>query len=104
MESDDRSIAILAPLEEAFELMQKILFQPFDLTKWLIIGFAAWIATFFSGGGASFRSFAKGEWRWESYHPGPRISIHHVAPWMIPLLLILVIVALGAIIALMWIN
>ena len=31
--------------------MKKILFQPFNLKKWLIIGFAAWLANLGSGGG-----------------------------------------------------
>jgi hypothetical protein len=31
--------------------MKKILFQPFDLKKWLVIGFAAWLANLAGGGG-----------------------------------------------------
>ena len=31
--------------------MKKILFQPFDLKKWLVIGFAAWLANLGAGGG-----------------------------------------------------
>src|SRR6266542_4082607 len=31
-------IEIFKPFGEAFELMKKILFQPFDLKKWIIIG------------------------------------------------------------------
>ena len=45
-------IQIFKPFGEAFELMKKILFQPFDLKKWLVIGFAAWLANL--GGGGSF--------------------------------------------------
>ncbi len=33
--------------------MKKILFQPFDLRKWLVIGFAAWLANLGSGGGGA---------------------------------------------------
>lgn len=46
-------IEIFKPFGEAFELMKKILFQPFDLKKWLVIGFAAWLASL-GGGGGSF--------------------------------------------------
>ena len=31
--------------------MKKILFQPFELKKWLVIGFAAWLANLGAGGG-----------------------------------------------------
>ena len=47
MEPTPPRIEIFAPFGEAFELTKKILFQPFDLAKWLVIGFSAWLATFF---------------------------------------------------------
>jgi len=37
-------ISVLAPLDAAIERVRLILFQPFALTKWLIIGFCAWLA------------------------------------------------------------
>jgi hypothetical protein len=46
-------IQVFKPFGEAFELMKKILFQPFDMKKWFIIGFAAWLAKL-GGGGGSF--------------------------------------------------
>jgi len=49
--SDGSKIEIFKPFGEAFELMKKILFQPFDIKKWLVIGFAAWLANLGSGGG-----------------------------------------------------
>ena len=50
MNGGDSKIEIFKPFGEAFELMKKILFQPFDLKKWLIIGFAAWLANLGAGG------------------------------------------------------
>ena len=47
-------IEIFKPFGGAFELMKKMLFQPFDLKKWLVIGFAAWLANLGGGGGGSF--------------------------------------------------
>jgi hypothetical protein len=44
-------IEIFKPFGDAFELMKKILFQPFDWKKWFVIGFAAWLAKLGSGGG-----------------------------------------------------
>jgi hypothetical protein len=51
MDGNTSKIEIFKPFGEAFELMKKILFQPFDLKKWLVIGFAAWLANLGSGGG-----------------------------------------------------
>src|SRR5213596_266664 len=51
MNGTEPRIEIFRPFGEAFELMKKILFQPFDLKKWLVIGFAAWLANLCGGGG-----------------------------------------------------
>ena len=53
MNGSEPRIEIFRPFGEAFELTKKILFQPFDLKKWLVIGFAAWLANL-GGGGGSF--------------------------------------------------
>lgn len=47
-------IEILKPLDEAFELMKKILFRPFKFEKWLVIGFAAFLSGHFAGVGFNF--------------------------------------------------
>jgi len=55
MNGNGSKIEIFKPFGESFEVMKKILFQPFDLKKWLVIGFAAWLANLGgSGGGADF--------------------------------------------------
>gem|GEM_PF-4840897 len=46
MNGSEAKIEIFKPLGEAFELMKKILFQPFDLGKWCVIGFAAFLSCF----------------------------------------------------------
>ena len=51
MNGSELRIEIFKPFGEAFELMKKILFQPFELKKWLVIGFAAWLANLGAGGG-----------------------------------------------------
>ena len=51
MNGSEPRIEIFRPFGEAFELTKKILFQPFDLKKWLVIGFAAWLANLRGGGG-----------------------------------------------------
>src|SRR5919109_2504381 len=51
MNGTEPEIQIFKPFGEAFELMKKILFQPFDWKKWFVIAFAAWLANLGSGGG-----------------------------------------------------
>src|SRR5256886_7106040 len=50
MNGSEPKIEIFKPFGEAFELMKKILFQPFDIKKWFVIGFAAWLANLGGGG------------------------------------------------------
>lgn len=45
-------IDYIAPISRAWERMVNILFRPFDLVKWLAIGFTAWLATLLEGGSA----------------------------------------------------
>jgi hypothetical protein len=52
MNGTEPNIEIFKPFGEAFELMKKILFQPFDLKKWFVIGFGAWLANLGRGGGS----------------------------------------------------
>src|SRR6266513_4102783 len=56
MNGDRQKIEIFKPFGEAFELTKKILFQPFDFTKWLVIGFAAFLSGHFAGIGLNFPS------------------------------------------------
>ncbi len=51
MEPMTYSIRYWQPLERAFDRMRRILFEPFDLVTWMVLGFSAWLATLGSGGG-----------------------------------------------------
>ncbi len=61
MNGTEPNIEIFKPFRKAFELMKKILFQPFDLKKWFIIGFAAWLANLGRGGGSFNYQFNRRE-------------------------------------------
>src|ERR1700692_2022743 len=50
MNGTEPKIEIFKPFGEAFELTKRILFQPFDVKKWFVIGFAAWLANLGGGG------------------------------------------------------
>ncbi|MES0447167.1 MAG: hypothetical protein ABUJ92_11530 [Desulfobacterales bacterium] len=45
------TVSVIEPIGPAFEKVKTILFSPFDLRKWFVIGFCAWLAFLGSGGG-----------------------------------------------------
>jgi len=38
------TVSVIEPISPAFEKVKTILFSPFDLRKWFVIGFCAWLA------------------------------------------------------------
>lgn len=44
-------ISVIDPIGPAIEKVKTILFKPFDLRRWFVIGFCAWLAFLGSGGG-----------------------------------------------------
>jgi len=100
-------IEIFAPFGEAFELMQKILFRPFDLAKWLVIGFAAWLATFFSGGGGyNYRHAGPKDWavQWKSQLSEGTFSHGGTPAWLVPVLIVGVLAFLAVLLLALWLN
>jgi hypothetical protein len=63
MSEAEPKIEIIKPFEDAFELMKKILFQPFDLKKWFVIGFAGWLARIGAGFNFNYRYNNKTKFR-----------------------------------------
>ncbi len=61
MNGTEPNIEIFKPFGKALELTKTILFQPFDLKKWFIIGFAAWLANLGRGGGTFNYQFNRRE-------------------------------------------
>lgn len=50
--SDPEPLSVLDPIAAAFRRTGRILFRPFDLKKWFVLGFCAWLARLGTGGGA----------------------------------------------------
>jgi hypothetical protein len=48
------AVSVLEPVGQAIEKVKEILFKPFDLGRWFVIGFCAWLACLDQGGGFNF--------------------------------------------------
>jgi len=58
MNNLNKSISVIEPVNEALEKTKILLFKPFNLEKWFLIGFCAWLTNLFCegfGGGINFR-------------------------------------------------
>ena len=108
MNGTELQIEIFKPFGEAFELMKKILFQPFDLKKWLVIGFAAFLASLSGGFTSSFNPLS----RWSSRDDNKAIadSFHDVWSagqmewWLIVLIIVGALILLAVIFVLTWLG
>jgi len=105
-------IRYLAPLSSSWDRCKTILFRPFDLWKWLVLGFSAWLAGVFrgGGGGAQFRKGAGGPENLGKAVQGAgeaiQESVHQVMslPWTSFLILFGVLAALLIVVALLWVS
>ena len=61
-------VSVIDPVTPAIDRVKLILFSPFDLRKWFVIGFCAWLAYLGSGGGG---------WGGGGGGGGPRYNVSH---------------------------
>jgi hypothetical protein len=104
---DERpKIEIFRPFGEAFELTKRILFQPFDFKKWLVLGFAVFLTSLSGGGFSGFRPPGGGNWINHVSHDreGVRALIEQLGPIWISLIVVCVLVALVIVVALTWVR
>jgi hypothetical protein len=102
MNGEQPKIEIFEPFGAAFELMKRILFQPFDFAKWCVIGFAAFLGGSW-GSGFRFNFPMTGNWNFRS-------TTHHNMPiseslpsWLLPFIIVIAVLALIFIFVLMWV-
>jgi hypothetical protein len=99
-------VSVIDPLSPAFERVKIILFKPFDLGRWFVIGFCAWLAYLGTGGGGG--GGKKAEWRSGE-------DIHHVAQeakdfflenmfWIIPVAIIFMLVMIVVWVLFTWLS
>jgi hypothetical protein len=100
--------SFVEPLSRAWERMRRMLFAPFELARWLVLGFSAWLAGLASGGGGGGLIGDTGDGGdaisdlpSELGELADTITNHPI--WML-LALVGVLVAVAVLIALLWVS
>lgn len=98
------NISVTNPIEPAMERVKQILFRPFDLGKWCIIGFCAWLA----GLGERFRSSSfnhsghRGDAHQEFEHAHSYVLENF--NWILPLVIFVVVLIIALAVLFIWLN
>jgi len=97
-------VSVTNPLTPAFEKVRRLLFEPFDLGKWFILGFCVWLAQLgrFGGGGTGFRFDGR-----RSIHAAIaelRDYVLNNLNWILPLASLLFVLALAVWLAFTWLS
>lgn len=103
-----REISVVEPVNPALERVKQILFRPFDLGKWFVIGFCAWLAQLGeSGTGGSFNSGSHQNYDAEDFRQTLVRARDYVVDnlnWIVPLVVVLVLVLLVLWLVFLWLN
>jgi hypothetical protein len=106
------TIQYIEPLTNAWNKMKQALFKkPFDLSKWFLVGFTAWLA-YLAGGGSPGANF-----NWRGGGPGnwpPDVNVFELPAkawgWLLEhviwlyVIIIALLIAFGLIVVLTWIS
>ena len=110
MNSQELNISVIDPIGPAFEKVKEILFRPFDLGKWFVIGFCAWLAYLGSGGGnggggnINFpRGGHSGAGPDQVFHEAKNYISANLA-WIIPVVLIVITLVITIWLVITWLN
>ena len=105
MNGTEPKIEIFAPFGVAYEWMKTMLFRPFDLGKWLVIAFAAFLSGSWGGAGNPGRlgRLGSGDWKYRTSTHGDWADWSMPA-WAIALIILggLLVLVIAAVI--MWIT
>lgn len=111
-----REISVTEPITPAYERVKQILFKPFDLAKWVTIGFCAWLAGLGEGGGGGNFNFSGGDHHHVNANGGnPAEQFRHFywqardyvlanAFWIIPLAIVVVLLAVAVWVLVLWLS
>jgi hypothetical protein len=95
------AISVVDPVSPAIERVKTVCFRPFDMHKWFVLGFCAFLAQFGEGGGGSFNTGGRGGGGGGGPGDGP--DFNEVKDWIdanIGLVILMAVIALLVILGL----
>lgn len=107
------AVSVIEPLTPAFKRIKTILFAPFDLKKWFIIGFCAWLSSCgetgggTGGGGGSGRKSNSGSNVREDIQHGLAQAKDYVLEnlaWIIPVVILVMALGVALWLLALWLN
>ena len=106
-----REISVVEPVSPALERVKQMLFKPFDLAKWITIGFCAWLAGLGESGGGSYgygnHSGSNGVRPAEQfrhfYHQAGDFVMANLG-WLIPLAVLAVLLVVALWLLVLWLS
>jgi hypothetical protein len=102
-------MSVTLPVGQAMDRVKKVLFQPFDVGRWFVIGFCAWLAYLGEGGGFP------GGLHYGGHHGHGRPSMRdglvqardyvmHNIVWIAPLAVALIMASVAIWLVVMWLS
>jgi hypothetical protein len=108
MTSQPQGVSVTEPVSPAIECVKRVLFQPFDLAKWFVIGFCAWLADLGQRGGyPGTGGFSKGNWHTDSLHESlgeAKAWIGSNLFWLLPLVIFSLALGLALWVLFLWLS
>lgn len=104
------AISVIDPITPAIDRTRLMLFQPFDLGRWFVIGFCAWLANFGKGGGSGGGGHGGGGYKGggsadfhQSLHYAKEYTLDNIG-WIVPLVASIIIVGILLWLLLTWLS
>ncbi|MHC4130518.1 MAG: DUF7544 domain-containing protein [Planctomycetota bacterium] len=98
----DTRISVIDPIGPACSRVKEILFQPFNIEKWFVIGFCAWLSILCDGGGGGGGNIRNVPSRGDLNHA--KEAFLENLPWLIPAVVFFFIIGIALGILLLWVS
>jgi hypothetical protein len=107
------TVSVALPVSQAMEWTKRVLFQPFDLYRWLVIGFTAWLASLgdWSGGSSSGGAGGGSRGAGTAGNPSPlqvwedtRAYLFDNFVWLVPTAILVMFVAVALGLLILWLS
>ena len=102
------NVSVIDPINPAIERVKTVLFSPFDLMKWLTIGFCAWLAQLGhangGGGGGNGAQYRGGRGDIGRHVDDAREYVVNNLDWIVPVGVVVAGIVVGLWLLLLWLS